>query len=895
MPKGYQPPKFMQFDGKGNPKQHVTHFVETCNNAGTERDYLAKQFVRSLKGNAFEWYTDLEPESINSWEQLEMEFLNRFYSTRRTVSMLELTSMKQWREELVMDYINRWRNLSLDCKDRLSEISSIEMCIQGMQWGLQYILQGIKPRTFEELATRAHDMELSIAYDGKKKPITDFKRDKMFTSRADNYGKKPAKEAFTTKTIPIKTSSAPVKISFNNKAKEIKRSEPSHIQDRYKNTLRELEQKVYPFPDSDMDAMLDDLLEKKVIELPECKRPEEMNRTNDPKYCKYHRIVGHHVGKCFILKELIMKLAQQGRIELDLEDTAATHTTTIVFGSFDPDAPIDDEEGWTLVTYKKTKKPIPQAIKPKGEQTRKHRRRNNRKPKRSIRAAKSTYAGEPMEQEPRIPVSLHEYFLEDFFQQCTITACHMVEVEMEEPSKGKAVTTEGEKTPTTEEGLLTHFSIEGAFRLPKKMRKALAAVLASSDDHEVQESKNESLKLQPHECATCCAAEDAIHFTDEDLLLGSKPHNRPLFISGYVREHKVSRMLVDGGSAINIMPKSTMTTIGIKVDELSLSRLLIQGFNQGGQRAIGMIRVEMTISELKSSTIFHIIDARTSYSLLLGRPWIHVNGVVPSTLHQCLKFYREGVKVIYGDTKPFTEAESHFADAKFYMDEDMVPETLPKEIKSMGKTTPKKQEWQAVPKKQEEEAMPSSSKNDDELVKPATTRGNRTPSNGPNIPVFRYIPTSRRKNGQSPFETAVSKADTQRHIDNVKLLKTNAVLPLTQLSDIKVARPSQGFIKGLPKGVEPSFLPTKRTEKGFDPKAYKLMSKAGYNFTSSANLGKKDLNTIKDNERDLTKTQKKLEEHGYGVNNNKAGLGFTPNAPVKISSKEKMLALNTSA
>ncbi|KAM1754928.1 hypothetical protein ACFX12_007326 [Malus domestica] len=102
------------------------------------------------------------------------------------------------------------------------------------------------------------------------------------------------------------------------------------------------------------------------------------------------------------------------------------------------------------------------------------------------------------------------------------------------------------------------------------------------------------------------------------------------------------------------------------------------------------------------------------------------------------------------------------------------------------------------------------------------------------------------------------------------------------LSDIKVARPSQGFIKGLPKGVEPSFLPTKRTEEGFDPNAYKLMSKAGYNFTSSVNLGKKDLNTIKDNERDLTKTQKKLEEHGYGVNNNKAGLGFTPNAPTSV-------------
>ncbi|KAA0065607.1 ty3-gypsy retrotransposon protein [Cucumis melo var. makuwa] len=89
MPLGYQPPKFQQFDGKGNLMQHITHFVETCENARSRTNQLVRQFVRSSKGNAFEWYTDLEPE-------------------------------------------------------------------------------GIKPRTFEELATRAHDMELSIANRGAR-------------------------------------------------------------------------------------------------------------------------------------------------------------------------------------------------------------------------------------------------------------------------------------------------------------------------------------------------------------------------------------------------------------------------------------------------------------------------------------------------------------------------------------------------------------------------------------------------------------------------------------------------------------------------------------------------------------------------------------------------------
>ncbi|KAK4389613.1 hypothetical protein Sango_2298300 [Sesamum angolense] len=53
MPMDYQPPKFQKFDSKGNPEQHMAHFIETCNNEGTSRDHLVKQFVRSLKDNAF--------------------------------------------------------------------------------------------------------------------------------------------------------------------------------------------------------------------------------------------------------------------------------------------------------------------------------------------------------------------------------------------------------------------------------------------------------------------------------------------------------------------------------------------------------------------------------------------------------------------------------------------------------------------------------------------------------------------------------------------------------------------------------------------------------------------------------------------------------------------------
>jgi len=92
----------------------------------------------------------------------------------------------------------------------------------------------------------------------------------------------------------------------------------------------------------------------------------------------------------------------------------------------------------------------------------------------------------------------------------------------------------------------------------------------------------------------------------------------------------------------------------------------------------------MVMGDLLTSSIFHVIDTKTFYKLLLGWLWLHEYGIVTFTLHQCLKCYRGGERKINDNVKPFTKAKFHFIDAMFF-DEDEVPEeTMPATIAYMG-------------------------------------------------------------------------------------------------------------------------------------------------------------------------------------------------------------------
>jgi len=149
----------------------------------------------------------------------------------------------------------------------------------------------------------------------------EFKKDKGQTKKSSKPSKASTKDTMTTSIEKL------VRILGKSRSEE-KKGSSSRDEGRKRPTLKELSEKKYPFPDLDLSGMLDDLLENGIIKLPAPKRPEEDERTTDPKCCCYHRVISHPLEKCL---QRIMQLARDRRIILDLDDSVrANHISAEV-------------------------------------------------------------------------------------------------------------------------------------------------------------------------------------------------------------------------------------------------------------------------------------------------------------------------------------------------------------------------------------------------------------------------------------------------------------------------------------------------------------------------------------------------------------------------------------
>jgi len=66
-----------------------------------------------------------------------------------------------------------------------------------------------------------------------------------------------------------------------------------------------------------VEGLFTGLQELNHIELPKPKTPEETSKFNEPIFCHFHRILGHMLKNCFVVKNIIQKLLDEGTIGAD--------------------------------------------------------------------------------------------------------------------------------------------------------------------------------------------------------------------------------------------------------------------------------------------------------------------------------------------------------------------------------------------------------------------------------------------------------------------------------------------------------------------------------------------------------------------------------------------------
>jgi hypothetical protein len=64
-----------------------------------------------LTGTAFAWFSSLAPNSIDSWDQLEQKFHDHFFSGSYQLKLIDLTSVRQSKEESVSDYLKHFKEV----------------------------------------------------------------------------------------------------------------------------------------------------------------------------------------------------------------------------------------------------------------------------------------------------------------------------------------------------------------------------------------------------------------------------------------------------------------------------------------------------------------------------------------------------------------------------------------------------------------------------------------------------------------------------------------------------------------------------------------------------------------------------------------------------------------
>ncbi|PON75348.1 hypothetical protein PanWU01x14_043150 [Parasponia andersonii] len=130
-----------------------------------------------------------------------------------------------------------------------------------------------------------------------------------------------------------------------------------------------------------------------------------------------------------------------------------------------------------------------------------------------------------------------------------------------------------------------------------------------------------------------CAFTAPIAFTQQDLTTVCLPHDDPLVIKLQIDSALVKRVLIDGGSSIDILFLSTFENMGLNRNALRPTCQPLFAFDSTKVSPLGIVTLKVCAAERCLDVDFIVIDCPSSFNVIMGRGWIHAIHGVASTLH----------------------------------------------------------------------------------------------------------------------------------------------------------------------------------------------------------------------------------------------------------------------
>ncbi|XP_072062012.1 uncharacterized protein [Arachis hypogaea] len=141
-----------------------------------------------------------------------------------------------------------------------------------------------------------------------------------------------------------------------------------------------------------------------------------------------------------------------------------------------------------------------------------------------------------------------------------------------------------------------------------------------------------------------------ISFVPKDYKATDWKLDDPVVITAQVGEPLVKKILMDLGSSADVLFYSTFQKMKLSDKILQPSSGDLEGFSGERVSIRGYIWLQTTFEEYPNSKTLEIqylvVDCKSPYNIILGRPSLNVFNAIVSTVHLCVKFLSQDNKVV---------------------------------------------------------------------------------------------------------------------------------------------------------------------------------------------------------------------------------------------------------